>query len=195
MDDNIQDYSRKTCHAVEIRASDHFRFLFNFNVPVAIVQGDDANEYRNVLQRIANYIFMQFFPRPENCVSCRFQVTATYILKKPYIDDERQWTGSFQNMSNNNTVLSGPGMQDFFYRPFVNFVYNCTREDNIMSVLDWQDLDTQWKFDRLTSVIVSFQVLVKISDDRVHRALGFGHTAANGRRQSRYRRFVQIHDW
>jgi hypothetical protein len=80
-----------TLYVVELRSTDHYRYLINFDIPVNIVE---SARYTEELNRIRNYIHVNFMPQPENCVSCTFQVTATYILRKADLE-ERQWTGSF----------------------------------------------------------------------------------------------------
>lgn len=177
-------------HAYELKATDNFRFIFNFNIPVAV--RDSLPLYRVCLARIRNFIVSHFYPRPENCHSCRFQVTATYILKREDIDDvTRIWTGSFNNSENEATILSGDIWQEFNAETFITFVETCTTPQRVLDVLDWDEIDTKWKFDRLLSIIVSFQVVVRLSNTRFHRSFGFG--VSNGR--GAYRHLVKIENW
>jgi hypothetical protein len=176
-----------TLYVVELRSTDHYRYLINFDIPVNIVE---SARYTEELNRIRNYIHVNFMPQPENCVSCTFQVTATYILRKADLE-ERQWTGSFFNSVDNRTVLSGEGFRHFIHANFINFVKNCTTQENVVATLDWQDADTQYSFDKLTSVIISFQVIVKDSNIRFHRKHGFGFS----RNTRHYKRRVQVFDW
>lgn len=167
-------------HVVQFRATDNYRYLINFNLPV------DQLSTTLGLDRIRNYIHSHFFPKPDQCVSCRFQVTATYILKRPDIDNaERLWSGSFFNSDNNQTVLSGLIWRDFDPATFVGIVQGCTTPDHVENILNWQDTDTVWSFDRLVSIIVSFQTVVRLSNDRYHRTCGFGGG----------RRIIQLHNW
>jgi hypothetical protein len=177
-----------TLYIVELRSTNHYRYLVNFDIPVDIVR---SARYAEELNRIRNFISLNFMPQPENCVSCTFQVTATYILRKPDLNEERQWTGSFFNTADNKTVLSGEGFRHFIHNSFINFVTNCTTEQNVLTTLNWEDVDTQYSFDQLTSIIISFQVIVKDSNTRFHRAYGFGV----GNNTRHYKRRIQVHNW
>ena len=176
-----------TLNIVELKATNYYLYLINFDIPVDIAR---STRYTEELNKIRNFIHVNFMPQPENCVYCTFQVTATYILRKPDLS-ERQWTGSFFSSADNKTVLSGKGFRHFIYNNFTNFVKNCTTEENVVTTLDWQDIDTQYSFDQLTSIIISFQVSVKDSDTRFHRAYGFG--VSNNSRH--YKRRIQVHNW
>ena len=178
-----------TANVVEYRDNDNYRFAINFDIPVAISEQDQA--YQTCLVRIRNYIAGSFLPRPENCYSCRFQVTATYIIKLPN-NNERLWTGSFFNSDNHLTVLSGVNWREFIPESFVGFVTRCTLPDNVISTLDWGNrLDTQWSFDRLVSIIVAFQVVVKFPNHAFHEVVGFGIPA----RGQGFVRMVQLNGW
>ena len=178
-----------TLNIVELNSTDHYRYLVNFDIPVDIVVGSEAR-YTQELNKIKNFISYNFMPQPENCMSCTFQITATYILRKQDLT-ERQWTGSFFNSADNRAVLSGEGFRHFIPDNFITFVKNCTTDANVVATLDWQDVDTDWSFDQLTSVIISFQVLVRHSDIRFRRKYGFGVSE----RTRHYKRRIQVHDW
>ena len=185
---NLIEEEDISLHIVELIAGDHFRYLLNFNIPVAIVQRGDR--YTEALERVKNYINLHFMPQPENCVSCTFQITATYILQRPDLS-ERQWTGSFLNSSDQRTVLSGDGFRHFISNLFVNFVKRCTTDENVMTTLDWQDNDTQYSFGQLLSIIISFQVVIRKSDTRFRRQYGFG----SDRGDRNYKQRVQVNNW
>ena len=114
---------------MQYRDDNHYRYLINFNIPVTIRDG----AYQNCLARIRNYMVGNFLPMPENCYSCRFQITATYILKMPN-NNERVWSGSFINSNNILTVLSGDLWREFIPESFVT---RCTSNEHVISTLDW----------------------------------------------------------
>lgn len=168
---------------LELSDDEHYRYMINFNIPATI------QTYQNCLARIRNYIVSNFLPIPDRCWSCRFQITATYVIRLPN-NNERVWTGSFYNSDNLLTVLSGVLWREFIPETFVDYVTRCTSHDHVIETLDWgNQIDTDWTFDRLLSIVVSFQVIVRFPDDSYHMATGFGN------QQRGQRRIIPIYQW
>jgi hypothetical protein len=117
----------------------------NVNIP-----NTELNNIDDIIARVVNLITTDYF----NIANVQFQVCATYELRNTATGDVRQWTGSFNPKGNQTSTLSS------FQRFGANFnqrVKRAITPENVYRKLRFFNVETNWVFQRLTSVILSFQ--------------------------------------
>lgn len=112
---------------------------------------DVVPNYQDVLINIATLV--------ENDLAgaeVQFQVTACYYLRNVHTGELRKWTGSFSTI--NNFAARITHFIAFDPAQFVPLVLGATQ--NLEEKLTWNEVDTDFEFYRLISVIFNFQALV-----------------------------------
>lgn len=127
--------------------------IFNFNIPVEVVQ----NDFQNALERVRDFLSRQFAGRQDQV---SFQITASYYLIHSETGEIRTWTGSFKSDLNTGIVAD---FEKFNENNFVRFVINSCQ--NIEERLTWTNRDTKWTFDGLRSIIINSQIDVQENDE------------------------------
>lgn len=128
-------------------------FISNINIPDQYL---DSPELPNVVQRIQQFIASDYIGVP----NVQFQVCASYKLVHTTSGATRHFHGSFMPGGNQSNVL-------LTFRPVTE-----TFRDEILEVCQRQivqftllhyNVDTNWVFDSLTSIIISVQALMPLS--------------------------------
>lgn len=132
-------------------------FITNVNIPES-----EINNIDNVLARIVNLITTDYF----NIANVQFQVCATYELRNTATGDVRQWTGSFNPRGNQSNALS---QFQLFSPNFSQSVLNAISPENVYRKLRFFHVETNWVFQRLTSVIISFQSEIDLNHPTLFR--------------------------
>jgi hypothetical protein len=127
-------------------------FVSNINIPVS-----ELDNLNNVVARAQQLIHTDYVDVP----LIQYQVCATYQLRNIKTGDTRQWAGSFNPRGNQNNTLS----QFVVYNPgtFAANVINASSQDNIFARLRFYHVQTNWVFDRLTSIIICIQAVVNLT--------------------------------
>ena len=168
----------------------HQRVLvYNFNVPIAKLEELDTFEFvRQALETD--------FPANAQgiVVAPYFQLSAVYVLVNTVTNEERIWCGSFHPRARDLAQLT-------VFRPFepVTFSQYALTHSNPERVYNKLSTfvngkDSVWKFDRLISVVISFQTTLHLSHPLfVHQAKFAEHGPA-GRHRKNWKVFTTLFD-
>lgn len=126
-------------------------FVTNINIP-----SSDLDNIESVLDRIVNLIVSDYI----NIAHVQYQVCATYELRNTKTGDVRQWTGSFNPRGNQQNTLS---QFERFGPNFHTLVHRAIAPDNIFNRLRFYHVETNWVFQRLTSIVISVQSEINFS--------------------------------
>lgn len=126
-------------------------FITNINIPQSELINID-----NVLERVKHLVLTDYI----NIDPVLFQVCATYQLRNVETNELRQWTGSFNPRGNQANTLC-PFQR--FNSQFKNIAKASCSEENILRKLRFYHTTTDWVFERLTSIIISFQSEIAFS--------------------------------
>lgn len=129
----------------------------NINIP----EGDLVN-LENVLDRIRDLIVSDYF----SIENIQYQICATYELRNTATGDVRQWTGSFNPRGNQSNALSQ------FQQFGVNFndsVRDAIAPENIYRKLRFYHVETNWVFQKLNSIVISFQSEISLAHPTLMR--------------------------
>ena len=133
-----------------VLASDERSVLVtNINIPQHELVNLD-----NILDRVTTLISTSYI----NVQNVMFQVCATYELRNSTTGDIRQWTGSFNPSGNQANTLN---QFEYFSPNFKQVVTNACSEGNIYRKLRFYHVQTNWVFNRITSVIIAVQAVVQ----------------------------------
>jgi len=145
-----------------------YLLISNINIPSHFI-----NQLANngVLQMVINFIDNDY----TNVQNIYYQVTATYTLRHSQSGATKQWTGSFSPAGN---VLNA-------IQPFQLYTLESIRNLPLVcnvnateTILRTSNLETLWKFESLTSIILNVQALVPfnhptlLNRDLVHTGYG-----------------------
>ena len=173
------------CTALPNDTNNRNQFLVVENVNIPEDKVYNPAEYTLVLERTRNFLAQEF--RQVNVViPVYFQVTATYKLVHRVTGAIRQWTGSF--FPRGNSLLSLTPFTRFDPDTFVNFVQRQTSRELIEDKLKSIEIDSQWQFDSLVSVIVNSQANVSVG----HPVLTLRGLIHHGRRRKRVHRTFEL---
>jgi multidrug efflux pump subunit AcrB len=134
-----------------IPSEDSGILVTNINVPESEFVNIDS-----VLERIRNLIVNDYY----NVDNVQFQVCATYELRNTETGDVRKWTGSFNPRGNSSNALSA---FQIFTPNFKEVVKNALKPDNVHRKLGFHHAQTNWVFQRLTSIIIAVQSEVNLT--------------------------------
>lgn len=143
---------RVDCTALFNSARQNYLIIININYSFLIVS--DAELFRQALAKTSVYIVDMFgrsFP-------IHYQVNASYYLRHLETNDIRLFTGSFFLSGNRHASLSGPLFLNFDPASFIDSVLEVANIDRAKDTLTWTDSTSNWTFDSLHSVIISFQI-------------------------------------
>lgn len=132
-------------------------FISNINVPES-----ELNNLDSVLERIQLFIVGEYL----NVPNIQFQVCASYELRNTKTGDVRQWTGSFNPQANKSSALSN---FHTFGPNFKTIVSNACLPDDIYQKLRLYNVQTDWVFSRLNSIIICVQAVVHLSHSTLLR--------------------------
>ena len=148
-----------------------FLLVSNINIPERFI-----GQVRPILDRIVQFITNDY---GNAASSIDYQLTASYTLRNTNTGELRTWTGSFYPTGNDRASIT-PFRT---YRP--NFVHTVSQDlqwHNITNKLQFNQLDSVWKFESLISVIVNFQGKIAHNHHVFHTKR---HWANNRRRRKR----------
>lgn len=129
----------------------------NINIPES-----EFDNLDNVLERVRQFISTDYV----NVVNIQFQVCATYLLKNSETGEQRQWSGSFNPRGNQLNSLSP---FQTFAPNFKTIVKNACATDNVYRHLRFYHVQTNWVFEKLSSIIISVQAVVNTSHSTLIR--------------------------
>ena len=163
--------------------------VYNFNVPVQRLQDLATFEFvRQVLETD--------FPAtaPGILVPPYFQLSAVYVLINTVTNEERIWCGSFHPRARDLAQLT-------VFRPFepASFAqYALTHSDpnrvyNKLSTFV-NGKDSVWKFDRLVSVVISFQTTLNVTHPLFARQPNFIQHGRAGPNRKNWKVFTTYFD-
>lgn len=129
--------------------------LINFTIDVQYLQTHQSAVYCS--QLIQNYLLEQF----QQEVMIGVQICASYLLSHTETNQQRTFTGSFNNTSNMSNVLSGDQFFPFrianWQQQFLGYC-ELERASNILN--HSTEVNTKWQFDSLLTIIVNCQLLL-----------------------------------
>lgn len=152
-------------------------FVTNINIPES-----EFDNLDNVLERTRQLIVTDY----SNVPRVQYQVCATYLLRNTQTGDQRQWTGSFNPRGNQSNTLS---QFTLFNNNFVDNVRNSCLPENVLGKLRFYHVQTNWVFQKLTSVIIAVQALVSLT----HPTLLRRSLLVAARRHGRHRAIRSFH--
>lgn len=129
--------------------------LLNINYPLRIVR--DRNLFFEILQETAAYLDNIFQGE-----RLKYQVNASYYLKHSKTQDEKLFTGSF--LISDLGLAQSTSLTDFItftdVNDFTQTVFDIATEDYARQKLTWRNIDSEWSFHSLASIIVTCQATV-----------------------------------
>lgn len=156
-------------------------FVCNINVPGRYL---DTQEMPDIIRRIRDFIIEEY----SNVENVSFQVCAAYNLVHSLSGALRYFHGSFMPGASKSNVIS-PFRQ--FGPDFEAHMTGICHRDIIEFTLRNVNLETNYVFDSLVSIIVSVQAKVKSTHNKLLQR-GFSHQVGQTTRKSnnvRIRRF------
>lgn len=134
-----------------IPVDDDFILISNFNIPDRFL-GNLLED--DIPRRIRNLILEDY----RGVGNVQYQVTATYQLSHEVSGATRQWSGSFMPGGNQHNALS-----DFqrFGPDFEAEIIRLSDRRTATERLRFHNVDTHWKLDSITSIIVNVQASVR----------------------------------
>lgn len=142
---------RVDCTALYNNKTDNYLIIMNVSYNYNIIT--DARLFEDALHRTANSI--QETVNDDKPIF--YQINASYYIRHQTTDDVRLFRGSFFLEGNKHLSLSGPVFIRFDQDTFANSVLQHSNLDRARQILTWADTASQWTFDSINSVIVSFQ--------------------------------------
>lgn len=141
---------------VPVRGSDHFVYALNFNLPAEDLENPDrANE---LLESVQTCIEDEF-PTEIGIGEVYFRITASYILTHVATKEPRLWQGSFQpRTTQEHNILSN---RLFSPDTFGRTAGEAVSPERVVRKLKLGNENSNWIFNKLRSVIISFQAKCK----------------------------------
>lgn len=130
-----------------------YLLISNINIPVRFL---NTLENNGVLHRIIDFINQDYI----NIQNIYYHVTATYILKNSQSGATRQWSGSFSPAGN---VLNAIQPFRLYSLASITNLPTVCNVNSTEAILRTSNLETVWKFESLTSIILNVQALVPIN--------------------------------
>lgn len=132
-------------------------FVSNINVPEQFLDNESLGD---IPTRIRDFILTEY----HGIASIKFQVCAAYELIHETTGATKYFHGSFTPGGNQSNVILtfrefGPN--------FINDIKRACNRDSISASLQFFNSDTDWRFDRLLSAIISIQAIVPNSYSRL----------------------------
>lgn len=164
--------------------------IYNFNVPLNRLRNLETFEFvRQVLETD--------FPPEANgiVVSAYFQLSAVYVLVNVNTNEERVWAGSFNPRGRELAQLTP--FQRFEPATFAQYALAHSDPDNAANKLTTfvQGQDSVWRFDRLISVVISFQTTLHLSHPLFVRHPEFRrHHGRSGFAKKNWKVFTTVFD-
>lgn len=137
---------------------DHRVVIFNFNVPLGLV--DDPATYEHILEQLR----LNFPPGANGTITpLYFQITAVYTIIQRETNEERLWLGSFNPRARELSQVT-------VFRPldrltFVDYCIAQCNPDRVLNKLSAVAVNGQnsmWSFGALLSLIISVQSVVSV---------------------------------
>ena len=148
-------------------------FVTNINIPERYL-----NQVRPILQRADNFILNEY----EGAGRVFYQLVATYYLKHSDTGHLRHWGGSFLPKEIN---LSSIDSFHAFGPNFVNRLELLCNKETLSEKLSLHNIDTEWEFHSLTSVVINVQA--KVPDN-------FTTLVRRNLREPRHGRHKRVHN-
>ena len=154
--------------------------VYNFNVPVERLR--DIATFEFVRQ-----VLVTDFPgtAPGVLVTPYFQLSAVYVLINTVTNEERLWCGSFHPRARDLAQLTV--FRPFEPASFAQYALTQSDPDRVYNKLSTfvNGKDSVWKFDRLISVVISFQTTLNLTHPLFVRHPNFiGHGQAGPSRKN-----------
>ena len=163
--------------------------VYNFNVPSQRLQDlDTFNFVRQVLETD--------FPAnaPGVIVAPYFQLSAVYVLINTVTNEERIWSGSFHPRARDLAQLTV--FRPFEPASFAQYALTHSDPDRVYNKLSTfvNGKDSVWKFDRLISVVISFQTTLHLTHSLFVRHTKFAEHGRAGQNKKNWKVFTTLFD-
>ena len=128
----------------------NYILVSNINIPTRYLS-ELANN--GILPRIESFIIQDY----GQGLDIYYQVTATYTLKHARNQTIKHWSGSFSPLGN---VLNT--IQEFqrYTNDTIDILPIVCNQNSVEGILRTSNVDTEWKFDTLISVVINIQSAV-----------------------------------
>ena len=161
----------------------------NFNVPLQRLQ--DLATFEFVRETLETD-----FPANAQgvAVGSYFQLSAVYVLVNTVTNEERLWCGSFNPRARELSQLTT--FRPFEPATFSQYVLTHANPERIYNkLLNVVNGDTSvWKFDRLISVVISFQTTLHLSHSFFVRHPHFTQHGRTGPNKKNWKVFTTLYD-
>lgn len=138
--------------------ANNFLLVSNINIPEEYIHED----FEAILTRTHRFIVEDY----TNIPNVQFQVCATYQLVNRVTGATRTWTGSFNPRGN---ILNSLNQFQPFGGNFSQLVGQACSQDNIYQHLKIFHVDTNWVFDRLSSIYITVQGIAPLHHPTIQR--------------------------
>jgi hypothetical protein len=152
------DYTHLKVDQTLLQHDNRYLLVSNINIPAAYFPQLD-----HVLDRAQQFLAENY----NGIVSIYYQVCATYNLRNTATGEIRHWNGSFNPKGNRYNSLCD--FQEYGRGTFKTQVTQACQEDNIYNRLRFFHLETEWVFDKITSVIISAQSKIDLLHPTIER--------------------------
>jgi hypothetical protein len=163
--------------------------VYNINVPVDRLRNLETFELvRQVLET-------DFPPEAEAVVvSPSFQLSAVYVLVNTNTNEQRIWAGSFNPRGRELAQLTP--FQQFNSETFVQYAFTHADPEYAANKLSTfvQGQDSVWRFERLISVVVSFQITVHLNHPVFVRHPQLRHHGRTGSTKKNWKTLTTVFD-
>ena len=163
--------------------------ICNFNIPFARLTNLETFEF--VRQQLETD-----FPQEADgiLVSGYFQISAVYVLVNEVTHQERVWSGSFHPRGRELCQLAP--FQRFVPATFAQYALAHSDPDRATDKLssNVEGQESVWKFERLISVVISFQTSLHLSHPLFVRHPNFRQHGRGGTSQKSWKVFTTFFD-
>jgi len=159
--------------------------IYNFNVPLNRLRNLETFEF------VCQLLETDFPPEADGViVSSYFQLSAVYLLININTGEERIWCGSFNPRGRDLAQLTP--FQRFEPTTFAQFTLTRSDPDYAANKLSTfvQGQDSVWRFERLISVVISFQTTLHLNHPLFVRYPKFRH---HGRGRATKKKLESLH--
>lgn len=171
------------------RAPNQRIVVYNINVPFARLR--DLATFEQVRQ-----VLETDFPAQANgvVVSPYFQLSAVYVLVNTTTNEERIWTGSFHPRAREAAQLTA--FRPFDPASFAQYALTNSEPDRVANKLSTfvNGQDSVWRFNRLNSVVVSFQATLHLSHPLFERHDRFRQQNRTGAAKKNWKVYTTFFD-
>ena len=149
MNQTLGSHHLKVDQTVLPLQNNFYLLVSNINIPERFI-----DQVQPILGRIVQFISNDY---GNATPSIDYQLTASYTLRNTNTGELRTWTGSFYPTGNDRACITP-------FRTYnSNFIANVSldlQRQNIFNKLQFNQLDSAWKFESLISIIINVQAKI-----------------------------------